>query len=79
MARKKHGGQPPKCKKTKRMGKNIKKDFKKTTIRIYKLAEIKKWSMKNTETFNRYINRLIEEDLLKNGDEKTMINYFEKE
>ncbi len=66
-------------KKTKKMGKKVTIDFEKTTVRIYHLDIVKKHAMKQLETFNKYINRLIEEDILKNGDEKTVINYFDKE
>lgn len=64
--------------KMKIMGKKVtdEADFQRTTVRIYKLDLVQLFALANGETFNRYINRLIKQDILRNGDEKTIIKMF---
>lgn len=77
--KKTRGGQPPKCRKTKKMGKSVMKNFDRTTLRIYNLESVKIHAMKNLDTLNRYINRIIREDILHTGDNETVKDYFTDE
>lgn len=77
MAQKNSGGQPSDCRKAKKMGKKVVEDFGKTTLRIYKLETVKKYGMKNMETLNRLLNRLLEEEILHNADPELVKEYFE--
>jgi len=77
--KKKQGGQPKKCKKAKKMGKSVTRDFNRITVRLNNLDEVKTHAMKKLETFNKYLNRIIAEDIIATGDEDTVIKYFDKE
>lgn len=65
------------AKKMKKMGMQV-IEFPKTTVRIYQLDIVKLYVLSNGETFNRYVNRLIESDILANGDEEIVTKYFKK-
>ena len=43
-------------------------EFPKTTVRVPYLPLIQLHALKHGETFNRYINRLIKQDILNSGD-----------
>lgn len=65
------------AKKMKKMGMHV-IEFPKTTVRIYQLDIVKLYVLSNGETFNRYVNRLIESDILANGEEAIVTKYFKK-
>jgi hypothetical protein len=50
-----------------------------TTVRLISGNIVRIYAMRNNESLNNYLNRLIKEDVLKNGDEKTVTEYFKKE
>lgn len=56
------------------------KDMHRTTIRIDKMDIVEKHMFKVEEkSLRNYINRLIREDILKNGDEETIKKYFKEQ
>jgi len=50
-----------------------------TTIRLIRGDSVRIYVLNTGETLNRYINRLIREDILKNGDEYVIRKYFGKD
>jgi len=50
----------------------------KTTIRLVKGDVVRIHVLNKGETLNRYLNRLIREDILKNGDEYVIKKYFKE-
>lgn len=50
-----------------------------TTIRILKLDVVKKHIFNNNKTINAYINNLIKQDILKNGNMETITKYFKEQ
>ena len=51
-----------------------------TTIRLKKIFIVKMHMLEQEEkTLNKYINRLIKEDIIKNGEEHVIKKYFSKE
>lgn len=50
-----------------------------TTVRLISANIVRVFAMENDESLNKYLNRLIKEDILRNGPEEIVTKYFKKE
>ena len=50
-----------------------------TTVRLISANIVRVFAMENNESLNKYLNRLIKEDILRNGHEEIVTKYFKKE